>query len=50
MHFLVSRSPDISEIELTTIIANSSERFINANKLVRGNFAWQQSASAFSVS
>ena len=50
MHFLVSRSPDISEIELATIISDSSERFINANKLVRGNFAWQQSASAFSVS
>jgi REP element-mobilizing transposase RayT len=50
MHFLVSRSPDISEIELATIIADSSERFINANKLAIGNFAWQQSASAFSVS
>ncbi|MCD4696493.1 MAG: transposase [Bacteroidales bacterium] len=50
VHFLVSRSPEISEIELVTIIADSSDRFINANKLARENFAWQQSASAFSVS
>ncbi len=50
LHFLVSRSPDISETELATIIADSTEHFINANKLVRGKFAWQKSASAFSVS
>ena len=50
VHFLVSRSPDISEMELATIIVDSTERFINANKLARENFAWQQSASAFSVS
>ena len=50
MHFLVSRSPDISEIKLATIVADSSEHFINANKLALGKFAWQQSASAFSVS
>ena len=34
IHFLVTRSPDISEIELATMIANSSERFINANKVI----------------
>ena len=50
IHFLVSRSPNISEIEFATIIADSSCSFINANKLFRENFAWQQSASAFSVS
>jgi len=50
MHFLVSRSPDISETELATIIAESSESFINSNKLVKGKFKWQKSASAFSVS
>lgn len=50
MHFIVSRSPDISETELATIIANSSEQFINENKLSKGKFAWQKSASAFSVS
>lgn len=50
IHFLVSRAPDLSEEELATIIANSSENFINENKLVKGKFAWQSSASAFSVS
>ncbi len=50
VHFIVSRSPDISETELVTIIADSSERFINKNKLSNGKFAWQQSSSAFSVS
>ena len=50
IHFLVSRAPELSEEELATIIANSSENFINENKLAKGNFAWQSSASAFSVS
>ena len=50
VHFIVSRSPDISETELATIIADSSEQFINENKLSRGKFAWQRSASAFSIS
>jgi REP element-mobilizing transposase RayT len=50
VHFLVSRSPEISEEQLATIIADSSERFINKNKLAIGKFAWQQSASAYSVS
>lgn len=50
IHFLVSRSPDLSEEESATIIANSSENFINENKLVKGKFEWQSSASAFSVS
>ncbi len=50
VHFLVSRSPNIDEETLATIIANSSERFINENKSCRGNFQWQSSCSAFSVS
>lgn len=50
VHILVSRSPEISEQELSTIIADSSEKFINQNKLSPGHFSWQQSASAFSVS
>ena len=50
VHFLVSRSPEISEEKLATIIADSSERFINENKLSQMKFSWQQSASAFSVS
>src|SRR5215831_12781213 len=50
VHLLVSRSPKFSEEFLATIIADSSARFINGNRLVAGEFTWQQSASAFSVS
>ena len=50
VHFVVSRSPKISEEELLTSVANSSVRFINQNKLCLGRFAWQGSAAAFSVS
>lgn len=38
------------EEDLATIVAESSERFINENKLTVGKFAWQESASAFSIS
>ena len=50
LHFIASRSPAISEQELATIVADSSERFINENNLATGKFVWQGSASAFSVS
>lgn len=50
VHFLVSRSPRRSEEDLATLIGESSARFINENRLCKGQFAWQQSASAFSVS
>jgi putative transposase len=50
VHFLISRSPAISEETIATVIANSSENFINDNNLCSGKFSWQQSASAFSVS
>ena len=50
VHFLVSRSPDIDEERLANIIANSSTKFVNENKLTIGNFEWQESCSAFSVS
>lgn len=51
VHFLISRSPEISEQTIATIVANSSEKFINENKLIEGgHFMWQKSASAFSVS
>ncbi len=50
VHFLVSRGPYISDEKLATVVADSSERFINENKLVKGKFEWQQTASAFSVS
>jgi putative transposase len=50
VHILVSRSPRLSEEALASIVTDSTERFINDNKLCKGQFAWQQSAAAFSVS
>jgi len=50
VHFLVSRASTLSEVELATIISDSSEKFINKKRLVAGIFSWQQSAVAFSVS
>jgi REP element-mobilizing transposase RayT len=50
VHFLVSRAANMDEETLATIVANSSEKFINANRLCVGIFQWQQSCSAFSVS
>ncbi len=49
-HFLVSRSPKMSEENLASIVAESSQRFINENRLCENQFAWQETASAFSVS
>ena len=39
VHVLLSRSPKLSEEVLATILAESSERFINENKLCVGRFA-----------
>ena len=50
VHFLVSRTPELSEEILASVIAESSQKFINQNKLCGNQFAWQESASAFSVS
>ena len=50
VHFLVSLDPNLNPESLVTIIADSSQRFINENKLCAGLFQWQQSCSAFSVS
>ena len=50
VHFLVSRSPRIDEESLAEIISSASCQFINDNKLCVGNFQWQMSCSAFSVS
>ena len=50
VHFLTSRSPKLSEENIATVIAESSQRFINENKLCKSHFEWQNSASAFSVS
>jgi len=50
VHFLISRSPRLSEESIATAVAESSERFINENKLCGYHFEWQNSAAAFSVS
>ena len=50
VHFLVSRHPGMDENKLSNIIAGSSEKFINENKLCSFWFSWQTSCSAFSVS
>ncbi|OQX72862.1 MAG: hypothetical protein B6D61_13190 [Bacteroidetes bacterium 4484_249] len=50
VHFLISRAPNISEEYLASIIEDSSTKFINKNKLAIGDFAWQSTASAFSIS
>ncbi|RYF83278.1 MAG: transposase [Chitinophagaceae bacterium] len=50
VHLLLSKTPHLSEEAMATIIVESTERFINENKLCQGLFSWQQSASAFSVS
>ncbi len=50
VHFLISRSSNISEEYIASIIADSSVKFINKHKLVKGHFDWQSIASAFSIS
>ncbi len=50
VHFLISRSPNVTEEWIATQAADLSEQFINENKLCVGQFQWQQSGSAFSVS
>jgi len=50
IHFLISRSPEMSEKEIADLVASASETFINKERLVAGRFSWQNSCSAFSVS
>ena len=50
IHFLASRSPKMSEELLATIVAESSESFINKQGLIGTKFRWQETCSAFSVS
>jgi len=38
VHFLISRSPKYSEEAIATIVAESSEKFINQNKLCNNHF------------
>ena len=50
VHFLVSRSPEMSEHRLAGLVAEGAETFINANHLCIGRFRWQTTCSAFSIS
>ena len=50
VHFLISRSPEMSEHQVAELVAEGSETFINANHLCLGRFRWQTTCSAFSVS
>ena len=50
VHFLVSRAPTMDEERLAEIVATASSHFINVHKLCFGNFEWQTTCSAFSVS
>jgi putative transposase len=50
VHFIASRAPDVSEEQLANLVSEGSENFINHNNLCLGNFKWQDSCSAFSVS
>lgn len=40
IHFLVSRTPKISDEALITKVAEGSVSFINENKLCEDNFSW----------
>jgi len=50
VHMLISRAPNIAELELAERIARGSKKFIIENKICDARFNWQESASAFSVS
>jgi putative transposase len=50
VHMLASRTPKLSGEFLATVIAESSTKFINDNRLSKGEFSWQESGSAFSIS
>ena len=50
VHFIVSRAPNMDEERLAGLIGNASRHFINENKMCIGDFDWQNTCSAFSVS
>ena len=50
VHFLISQSSKLSVEGIASIVAESSAKFINDNRLSEGTFRWQESASAFSIS
>ena len=50
IHFLISRAPKVNEEWLATQIEEASCKFINENRLCVGQFQWQSTCAAFSVS
>jgi putative transposase len=50
VHFLVSLAPNMDEERLAELIAKASKHFMNENKFCNGNFKWQNTCSAYSVS
>jgi REP element-mobilizing transposase RayT len=48
LHILIGLRPVQSISELVQDIKGSCSKWINENKLVRGQFAWQESYGAFS--
>lgn len=50
LHLLISINADCVISDLMRDVKNSSSRWINENKLVKGKFSWQTGFSAFSVS
>ena len=50
VHFIVSRAPNMDEERLAELIGNASRHFINENEMCIGDFDWQNTCLAFSVS
>ena len=50
IHILLGFSPDISLSDLVRDIKSNSSNFINKQKLVAGQFAWQKGFGAFTYS
>jgi len=48
--FYIQQHIKVAIFSISTIIAYSSAKFINDNKLCKFRFEWQQSAAAFAVS
>lgn len=50
IHAFIGLKPSMPLSDLVRDIKNSSSKFINDNKLIKGKFAWQEGYGAFSYS
>jgi putative transposase len=50
IHLLIGLSPDLALSDLMKAVKESSSRFINDKRWVRGHFKWQRGFGAFSYS